>query len=55
VQLRKTPNARYTTDGPWDLAANRAVEDDPHGEVFRKILETMLGTRSYEQEVARLE
>jgi hypothetical protein len=39
----------------WDLAARGAVEDDPHGEVFRKILETMLGPRSYEQEVTRLE
>jgi hypothetical protein len=31
------------------LAASGAVEDNPHGEVFGEVLETMLGSRSHEQ------
>ena len=36
----------------WDLAALRAVEDNPHRKILRKVLETMRGSRSNEQNVA---
>jgi hypothetical protein len=39
----------------WDLATTGAIEDNPHGEVLGKVLETMLGSRSHEQKVACLE
>src|ERR1700745_4024919 len=39
----------------WHLATMRAVKYTPQGEVLGNVLELMLGPRSHEQEVARLE
>jgi hypothetical protein len=38
-----------------DFASAGTVEDDPYGEVLGKVLETMLGSRSDEEKVARFE
>ena len=48
-KLRRVRSFHYLC---WDLATTGAVEDNPHGEVLGKVLETMLGPRGHEQQVA---
>lgn len=43
-----------TSSRCYHLAALRAEEDDPHGEIVRKVFETMRGASSDEQEVPSL-
>jgi len=49
------PDVAFTSRLCRDLAARGAIEDHPHGEVLSKVLEPMLDSRCYEQQVARLE
>src|SRR5262245_35654778 len=44
---------RYALCG--NLAAGRPVKDPPHGKILRNVLNLMLGSRSHEQQVARVE